>query len=174
MDEEKSQENPSKRGRRRRRHWKPGPKPYIPTPDDRKEVKTMAGIGMTDEMIAKVKGISERGMKYKFRKELSEGRAKGIATLMSTAHQQALNGNTTMLIFLLKTRAGLVQSKIVVDEEGNPVPYNNVNVQVNNQQTQEPVLVSPGMWDEETWNRRAKEQQADLLTSYASNDKNST
>ena len=130
---------------------------HNPTERDRKEVYNMAGVGLNREQICKIKGISLGTLKKYYQKEVTLGRTSGVAQLFQKAHTEAIGGNTTMLIFLLKTRGGLVERRAIpVDADGNPI--GNVNVNIGGA-----VLRVPEMMPTADWNRAAAEHQGTIL-----------
>lgn len=133
---------------------------HRPTEKDRKEVETMAMVGMTDELIGRIKGVEGRTIRNHYREELHKGRAGGLGTLLQTAHRLAINGNIPMLIFLLKTRAGLLERIKHVDANGDPIQPTNVNVNISGQKS---VMRLPNMMDPEEWKRVAAEHQSNIL-----------
>lgn len=87
---------------------KVGQKPYVPTPADRNTVTNMAAAGIKQDRIAAclgTDGISTATLTKYFRRELDVSMDMANATIASTLFQQAKAGNTTAMIFWLKTRA---------------------------------------------------------------------
>ena len=75
------------------------------TPQEIKEIRALAGMGMRDEDIAKIKEVSESWLKKQCKQDLHEGRASGKATIQNTAFQMAKSGKFPALtIFWLKAR----------------------------------------------------------------------
>lgn len=82
---------------------------FEPTDYQRKQVTTMAGIGMIPEHIAKVIGISAPTLRLHFESELEDGLANATLTVAQTLFDQATNKdkpNITAMIFWLKAKAG--------------------------------------------------------------------
>lgn len=79
----------------------------IHEPDDRSRVlvKSLAAVGMTYEDIAVKLDISSDTLVKYYKKELTLGRAEANAEIARTLFQQAKAGNTTAMIFWLKSRA---------------------------------------------------------------------
>ena len=78
---------------------------HKPTDEQRKIVQMLSSLGTTYEDIAtKLKISSDTLVKY-YKQELDEGRIDANATIAQTLFQQAKNGNTSAMMFWLKTRA---------------------------------------------------------------------
>lgn len=77
-----------------------------PGKQDLQEIEALAGIGLTQQQIADIKGLCVDTLRKYARLHLIRGKSKGIAKLAETAYKRALAGNTAILIFLLKTQAG--------------------------------------------------------------------
>lgn len=101
---------------------KRGPKTWDPSAKELDTVQKLASYGLTHEQIASVLGKSISSLERHCSDALSIGESKGLADLKISAHKQALAGDTTLLIFLLKTRAGLKETKSVElsGAEGKP------------------------------------------------------
>lgn len=85
-----------KRGQRKR---------HIPTPESRERVVMLKMVGSTDETIGRVMGLSVDCLTKWYRTELETGRASMLADIASTLIKQALHGDVTAAIFVLKTQA---------------------------------------------------------------------
>lgn len=72
----------------------------------------LAGLGLPVEQIALVLDISKKTFERRVKDQpgvadaLEKGRASTSAELRQSAYRKALDGDTTMMIFLLKTREG--------------------------------------------------------------------
>ena len=80
---------------------------------DFEDMETMAGNGCTLEQIADILGIDKETLR-RWSKEmprinavLARGRAKAVNNLLGKGYQVAMDGNSQVLTFLLKTRCGL-------------------------------------------------------------------
>jgi hypothetical protein len=95
---------------------------FKPSAEHRRTVEAMSGYGMTEEQIAILigpRGIDPKTLRKHFRRELSRGAAQAMAKLKQTAYQMAtVEKNTTMIIFLLKTRGGSRETDRI--ERGGP------------------------------------------------------
>ena len=79
-----------------------------PTPEQRRSVKVMAGLGLRQEHIALIVEIAPRTLRKHFRKELDRGMAEANAKVLQTLFGMATSGrNTAATIFWSKTRCGL-------------------------------------------------------------------
>ena len=84
---------------------KGGGPPHLATDDTRKKVYELSSVGTTYEDIAKVIGISHDTLTKYYRPELDRGRIDANAIVAGTLFKQAQEGNTSAMIFWLKTRA---------------------------------------------------------------------
>lgn len=76
------------------------------TPDELKLMVNMASVGITQEQIAKVMGVSTKTLHNKVQKELEAARLKGVASIAGALFKNAQKGNVTAQIFIMKTQAG--------------------------------------------------------------------
>lgn len=82
------------------------PRPrIILTEKELQEIESMAGIGLTQEEIASVKGISVDSLRKYAGHVVRRGKAKAIAMVAETLFKKAIAGNMTAIIFYLKTQA---------------------------------------------------------------------
>jgi hypothetical protein len=86
--------------------------PHVVTEENQKLVRALASVGTRHEDIATKLGISSDTLTRKYRKELDDGRIDANAAIAQTLFQQAKAGNTTAMIFWLKTRAGWKETSI--------------------------------------------------------------
>lgn len=76
------------------------------TPEQIKQIETLAGYGLTDEHISDVVGIPESSIKAKCKEVLATGRSKALAAVTQSAYRMAVDGkNPAMTMFYLKCRA---------------------------------------------------------------------
>ena len=78
---------------------------FEPTQEQRYSVELMAGIGIPQTDIASALGITDNTLRKYFPDELKNGRTRTIAKVADSLVRQALAGNTTAMIFYLKTQA---------------------------------------------------------------------
>ncbi len=79
---------------------------FIPTDDQREKVRMLRCCGVTHPMIASVLHIGVRTLEKHFREELSVGLADANAQIAGALYRKAIEGDTTAMIFWLKSRAG--------------------------------------------------------------------
>ena len=98
---------------------KRGVKKFIPTEDQREMVIGLKAVGTTDERIAEILGISADTLTKHFRYEIENGLKSVLARIANNLFRQALNGDTTAAIFILKTRAKWSE-RIEIDQINQP------------------------------------------------------
>lgn len=95
---------------------------WIPTPEILSQVEAMAGRFLKEEQIATLIGVAPTTFVEKKKEfpELSEairrGRAKVSVNVSNKIYEQAMAGNTTILIFLAKSVIGLKENDPQVQE----------------------------------------------------------
>ena len=103
---------------------------FQPTDEDRALVEQLAafGIPVTSMMLfvkdKAGKPISERTLRKHFAKELDQGELKANVKVAQTLFKKAISGDTTSMIFWLKTRARWKESPQQVEltgKDGSPV-----------------------------------------------------
>jgi len=81
--------------------------PFIPTDDQRRTVKAMAGFGVTQDDIACHLNIDPKTLRLHFRSELDNGTIEANAKVAQSLFQMATQGkNVAAAIFWMKARAG--------------------------------------------------------------------
>lgn len=83
--------------------------PHKPTAGDRARVKTMAGLGITQDDICAIVGISKPTLHKYYREELNVGAAEANAAVAQSLFKQATNKekpSVVAAIFWMKARAG--------------------------------------------------------------------
>jgi DNA-binding CsgD family transcriptional regulator len=108
-------------------------KPYEPTDKDRKQVTIMAGIGLSQEQIAKIIGISDDTLRKYFRDELDTAEAKMTAQVAQNLYSIATSresGAVTAAIFWMKTRAQWRETNRteVSGPNGGPIKVESVDL----------------------------------------------
>jgi hypothetical protein len=101
-----------------------GRPPHLPTADTRIKVYTLSTVGTRHEDIASVLGISHDTLVKYYKEELDKGRIEANASVAETLFKQAKEGNTTAMIFWLKSRAKwkeTSQHEISGNPDGSPV-----------------------------------------------------
>lgn len=85
--------------------------PHKPTKATRDTVSLHALVGTPQETIAQVLGIDPKTLRKHYREELDQALAKANATIGGTLFNKAKSGDTSAMIFWLKTRAGFRERK---------------------------------------------------------------
>jgi hypothetical protein len=101
-----------------------GRPPHLPTADTRIKVYTLSTVGTRHEDIASVLNISHDTLVKYYKDELDKGRIEANASVAETLFKQAKEGNTTAMIFWLKSRAKwkeTSQHEISGNPDGTPV-----------------------------------------------------
>ena len=99
------------------------PSLHEPTPEQRHIVQLHATIGTPQEDIAKVIGIDPKTLRLHYRDELDLASAKANAVVGGALFNKAKAGDTTAMIFWMKTRAGWKETAVVehTGPAGGPV-----------------------------------------------------
>ncbi len=103
---------------------KGGRPPHLPTSDTRNKVFMLSSVGTRHEDIATVLNISADTLTKYYKEELDKGRIEANASVAETLFKQAKEGNTTAMIFWLKSRAKWKEStqhEISGNPDGMPV-----------------------------------------------------
>ena len=101
-----------------------GRPPHLANDDTRIKVYTLSTVGTRHEDIASVLGISHDTLVKYYKEELDKGRIEANASVAETLFKQAKEGNTTAMIFWLKSRAKwkeTSQHEISGNPDGTPV-----------------------------------------------------
>jgi hypothetical protein len=80
--------------------------PHEPTHTSRQLVKLHATIGTTQAVIADILGIDGKTLTKYYREELDQALAQANASVGGALFNKATKGDTTAMIFWMKTRAG--------------------------------------------------------------------
>lgn len=78
---------------------------HAPTEESRTLVKSLSAVGVTHEDIALKLEISADTLTKHYRAELDAGRIDANAAVAKSLYEQCRAGNTSAMIFWLKTRA---------------------------------------------------------------------
>jgi len=103
---------------------KVGRPPHLPDATTRNKVFMLSTVGTRHEDIATVLGISADTLTKYYNDELAKGRIEANASVAETLFKQAKEGNTTAMIFWLKSRAKwkeTSQHEISGNPDGTPV-----------------------------------------------------
>lgn len=112
-------ENDSQKGGKR----KVGRPPYLVTEDTRNRVYSLSIVGTRYEDIALVLDISPDTLTKYYKGELEKGRIEANAAVAGTLYEKAKQGDTSSMIFWLKTRAGWSEKNVteLTGEGGAPI-----------------------------------------------------
>lgn len=82
--------------------------PHKPTPEDRKQVEILSGLGIPQEQICRLiqGGIDDKTLRKYYAAELVDGVAKANSQVSKSLFQKAVAGDTTAQIWWTKTRMG--------------------------------------------------------------------
>ena len=103
---------------------KGGRPPHLANETTRNKVFMLSTVGTRHEDIATVLGISADTLTKYYQDELAKGRIEANASVAETLFKQAKEGNTTAMIFWLKSRAKwkeTSQHEISGNPDGTPV-----------------------------------------------------
>lgn len=104
----------------------PGGRPkHEPTDFTRKQVESMAAVGIIKPQIALVLGINESTLYKHYREILDTSGIKANSQVAGMLFKKCMEGDTASIIFWCKTRMGMkeisVEQKQVLDEDGKPI-----------------------------------------------------
>ena len=94
---------------------------FEPTDSQRKLVQNYATVGTRQEDIAQVLDIDLKTLRKHFRQELTHGKINANAEVAKSLYTQCLGGNTTAMIFWLKTQAKWREMDEADDKEPTPL-----------------------------------------------------
>lgn len=81
-------------------------KAHKPTAETQQMVRDHATVGTPQETIADLLEIDAKTLRKYYRTELDHSAAQANAAIGGALYNKALNGDTTAMIFWMKTRAG--------------------------------------------------------------------
>ena len=87
--------------------------PHAPTDAQRQTVQLHTTVGTPQPVIARLLGITEKTLRKYYRDELDLAKAKANATIGGALFNKAKGGDTTAMIFWMKTQAGWKETSIV-------------------------------------------------------------
>src|SRR5215469_4481738 len=96
---------------------KVGKPPYRPTDQDRFMVERAVGLGITQERIAGLLGISKVTLEKHFREELERGMVSVEYKVGNSLVDQALKGNVNACALYLSHRAGWKETKVIENKD---------------------------------------------------------
>lgn len=83
---------------------------HNPTDAQRQTVQLHASVGTRQEVIAEIIGIDPKTLRKHYRDELNQALAKANASIGGALFNKAKSGDTSAMIFWLKTRAGFKET----------------------------------------------------------------
>lgn len=101
---------------------------HEPTPQSRQIVQLHATIGTAQDVIADILGIDAKTLRKHYRTELDHATAQANATIGGALFNKAKGGDTTAMIFWMKTRAGWRETSAVElsGQGGGPIQTEDV------------------------------------------------
>ena len=121
----KAAETPPAKSRRGGARPGAGKPPFKPSEGERKQVETLAGLGMPIRHIACLirEGIAADTVLKYFKDELERGKAKANAKVAHTLFQKATSGDTTAMIWWTKTQMKWTERVEVTGVDGGPLEH---------------------------------------------------
>jgi hypothetical protein len=97
---------------------------HKPTEATRQTVQLHTMVGTTQGDISRVLGIDEKTLRKHYRDELDLSKAKANATIGGALFNKAKSGDTTAMIFWMKTQAGWREKQDInhSSEDGSMTP----------------------------------------------------
>lgn len=86
--------------------------PHEPTKATRELVQLHTMVGTRQEAIASIIGIDPKTLRKYYRDELDQSKAKANATIGGALFNKAKSGDTTAMIFWMKTQAGWKETNV--------------------------------------------------------------
>ena len=80
--------------------------PHTPTPEGKQLVQLHTTIGTPQPVISDILGIDEKTLRKYYRQEIDQAKARANATIGGALFNKAKDGDTTAMIFWMKTQAG--------------------------------------------------------------------
>lgn len=102
----------------------PGAPPHEPTKVTSELVQLHAMVGTRQETIASIIGIDPKTLRKYYRDELDQSKAKANATIGGALFNKAKSGDTTAMIFWMKTQAGWKETTAIdhTSSDGSMTP----------------------------------------------------
>ena len=109
----------------KKRQTKP---PHAPTDATRETVQLHTTVGTTQADIARVLDIDEKTLRKYYRDELDLAKAEANATIGGALFKRAKSGDTTAMIFWMKTQAGWREKTDInhTSEDGSMTPQPSI------------------------------------------------
>jgi hypothetical protein len=101
------------------------PRPRLnPSDEQRKKVKMMAAVGVSQDDIARHIGVrSAKTLRKHFREELDRATVDANASIAGTLYNKAMSGDTPALKFWLACRAGWHTQPRYISGTNQPPPF---------------------------------------------------
>ena len=100
----------------------PGLPKHQPTDATRQTVQLHVMVGTRQEVIAEILGISVDTLYRHYKAEMDTAREKANASIGGALYKKAMGGDTTAMIFWLKTRARWKETVDISNEDGSLKP----------------------------------------------------
>ncbi len=100
----------------------PGLPKHQPTDATRQTVQLHVMVGSRQEVIAEILGISVDTLYRHYKAEMDTAREKANASIGGALYKKAMGGDTTAMIFWLKTRARWKETVDISNEDGSLKP----------------------------------------------------
>ncbi len=100
----------------------PGLPKHQPTDATRQTVQLHVMMGSRQEVIAEILGISVDTLYRHYKAEMDTAREKANASIGGALYKKAMGGDTTAMIFWLKTRARWKETVDISNDDGSLKP----------------------------------------------------
>ena len=100
----------------------PGLPKHQPTDATRQTVQLHVMVGSRQEVIAEILGISVDTLYRHYKAEMDTAREKANASIGGALYKKAMGGDTTAMIFWLKTRARWRETVDISNDDGSLKP----------------------------------------------------
>jgi len=100
----------------------PGLPKHQPTDATRQTVQLHVMVGSRQEVIAEILGISVDTLYRHYKAEMDTAREKANASIGGALYKKAMGGDTTAMIFWLKTRARWKETVDISNDDGSLKP----------------------------------------------------
>ena len=102
--------------------------PHAPTDAQRQTVQLHTTVGTPQPVIARLLSITEKTLRKYYRDELDLAKAKANATIGGALFNKAKGGDTTAMIFWMKTQAGWKETSVNEHTGANGGPIQTEDV----------------------------------------------
>ena len=106
-------------------------KAHVPTDKSRTIVSSWARVGHSQELICQKLGISKPTLEKHYRAELDLAAADMVSAVGSALYANAMQGNVTAQIFIMKTRAGWRETDRIEHTGADGEPFSSAPPQIN-------------------------------------------